>query len=727
MCEVHSFVYLFTVFLSLTTLYAQRKELSVDLIYNSRVFTVNQLHGVQWSGDGNKYLFLKPDTATECTAIYQYDVVSGEESLFITGDELKIKETDEPFVIMNYIFSPDGGSILFTGILPARRLKTGGAFYIYNIKAKKFSLLAQSGEEQSNARFSPDGKKLGFVRGNNLFVVDIATKKQTQLTFDGSNVILNGRFDWVYEEEFSIINGFEWSPDSRTIGYWRLDQSLVPEVQIARYDSLYFNFLKYHYPKPGGNNSIVKIGAVNISNGKTVWMDLGRETDIYVPRIRFTADPGILSVQKLNRRQNHLELLFCNVKTGASKIIIDEKAPEWIDIQDDLTFLQDGKRFLWSSEKDGYLHLYLYDYSGRRLSRLTKGDFVVSKLISVDETLGRAYYMSNERGRRFKDLYSVKLDGSRKKRITEEAGTHIISMSANSKYFIDRYSNAGSMPGTSLCRSDGSKLTNLISTDNKILQDYGIQKTEFFTFKTSDNVELDASIIKPADFDQNKKYPVIIMQYNGPGSQSVNDGWGAASLWGYMLAQKGCVIVSVDCRITGGKGEQAKRWAYRNLGKWEINDIIETAKYLKTLNYVDSERLGIWGWSYGGYISALSILKATDYFKTAVAVAPVTHWKFYDSVYTERYMLTPELNPDGYEESSPLNAVDKLKGKFLLIHGMADDNVHFQNSAELVNKLVAANKQFSVMYYPDCGHGINGGNARVHLYNLMTDYFLNNL
>ncbi|HEX2869400.1 MAG TPA: S9 family peptidase [Ignavibacteriales bacterium] len=727
MKKLFSKVTLFYFVIFFSYLAAQPKSLTVEDLYTNFAFFGNTLKGVQWFDQGNKFSYLA-STDKGITAIYQHDVVTGEDKVVVSGSDLKLNAGDKPFRIQNYNWSPDGRYILFTGVLPARRTKSGGTFYIYDIKEKRFFLLAQSEEEQSNARFSPDSKKIGFVRGNNMFVVDIATDKARQLTFDGSENILNGHFDWVYEEEFSIIDGWQWSPDSRTIAFWRLDQSPEPEVELLNYDSLYFTGYKYRYPKPGAKNAIVKIGTVNVETGKTQWMDLGKDTDIYIPRIEFTADPNVLSIQKLNRLQNHLELLFCDINSGTSKVVLEEDAPgAWIDIQDALTFLSDKKRFIWASERDGYNHLYLYDYSGKLLNQITKGNFVVDDILSVDEASKTVYYTSNERGRRFMDLYSVPLKGGKETLHTEQEGVHSINFSPNSKYYIDRYSNANTLYTTYLCGNKGQTLTTLLRSDMSALKDYNLSPVEFFTFKTSDGFTLDASMVRPRNFDNTKKYPVIVMNYNGPGSWYVNDAWSRDGLWHQMLAEKGYIIVTMDCRITGGRNASYKKLAYKNLGHWEVNDLIETAKYLRSLPYVDGERIGIWGWSYGGYSSASAIMRAPEYYKAAIAVAPVTSWRFYDDIYTERYMSLPELNEKGYEESAVLNYAENLKGKFLLIHGTGDDNVHFQNSVELVNRLIDANKQFRVMYYPGRDHSIYGGMTRIQLYNLMTDFFINNL
>jgi len=706
--------------------FSQQKELTVDLIQSNRDFYGKNLSGVQWFDGGEKFSFLKRDPETKSTSIYEHIVVTGEEKVLISGNDLKISPDDKPFVIQNYEWLPNDKYILFTGMLPARALKTGGAFYIYDVAAKKFFLLADSEQEQENASFSPNGEKLAFVRGNNVFVVDIKTDKITQITSDGSAVILNGIFDWVYEEEFGIINGIRWSPDSKRIAFWRLDQSQVPEMHIAKWDSLYLNFLDMRYPKAGTRGSMVQIGISEIEHPNVVWADLGAETDIYIPRIEFTNDPNLLSIQRLNRLQNKLDFLFADVKTGKTKNIFTETDSCWIDINDNLKFLKSVNQFVWNSGKDGFQQLYLFDYSGKQVKQLTKGTFEVDKVLGVDEKNKEVFYTSNERSTITTDLYAVNYETGKRRRITEEKGSHSVNLSPNEKYFIDRFSTANQIASSYLFKTNGSKLRDLVVNDMSIFKEYNLSPVEFFRFKTSDGVELDASMIKPPNFDAHKKYPVLVNNYSGPGSKTVMDLFGR-DLWFQMLAQKGYIIFSLDNRGTGGRGEAFKKLVYKDLGHWEVNDQIEGAKYLASLPYVDASRIGIWGWSYGGYMAALTLEKGAEYFKAAVAVAPVTDWKFYDNIYTERYMATPELNPKGYESSSVLTYTDKLKGKLLLIHGTADDNVHFENSVALVTKLVAEDKSFQTMYYPEKNHGIYGGKTRLHLYKLMTEFILNNL
>lgn len=706
-------------FISFISLFGQQKKLTVDDILGNPGLRSESVLGLKWFDNGNKFSFLKYDE--EGISVYEHDIKSGEEKRILGGSELK--DTDgETISLRNYEWSPDNKYILLTGLLYARTVKSGGAFHLYDINKKEVVLTIDSEDEQVNVQFSPDGTRLGFVRANNLFVADIETGEETQLTFDGSETILNGVFDWVYEEEFSVIRAWEWSPDSRSIAYWRSDQSNVPKVYITKYEELYFPPDEQYYPKAGAKNSIVKIGVVDIASGKTTWMNIGEETDIYIPRIKFTKDPLKLSIQRLNRLQNKLDFIIAETETGESKILFTETDSCWVDIYDNLTFLDDGERFIWSSERDGFLHLYLYDMEGNLLNQITKGNWEISKLNAVDEDMNVVYYTSLESSPMNKDLYSVNLDGSGKKKITEQNGTHTVNISSDKKFFIDKYSNVNSMPSTKIYSIDGKEIRTLIEPDMSEFNEYDFSPVEFLSFITSDGVELNAAMIKPSDFDSTKKYPALIYNYSGPGSQVVTNDW-STSLSLRMYAQNGYVIFWLDNRGTGGRGKDFENIVYKNLGHYEVLDMIEGAKYLISTGFVDSSRIGIFGVSYGGYMAALTILKAADFFKVAVAGAPVIHWKFYDTIYTERFMQTPQLNPEGYRKSSPLEYVKELKGKLLLIHGTADDNVHVQNSIEFMKALQQANKQFDVMLYPEAMHG---GFGR-HYIELMAEFIFENL
>jgi dipeptidyl-peptidase 4 len=723
------FMKIFTFILILPLfIFPQQKELTVDEIYGSNALFPPSLPRVEWINNGEQFSFMRMDRESGGMAIHRHDVASGEESIIARYADLVSPVSGENVSVQNYSWFPGTGKILFTGILPARTLKTGGALYIFDLNENKIIHEIDSEEEQINVQVSPDGSKIGFVRGNNLFVYDLNLNRETQLTFDGNENILNGVFDWVYEEEFSIINAWQWSPDSRHIAFWRLDQTNVPEIQIAKWDSLYMNFHSMRYPKAGSDNSLVQIGVVSAQGGNITWIDLGNETDIYISRINFTSDPNILSLQKLNRLQNKKDFLFADIATGKTELILSETSETWVDPEtDDLTFLKDN-RFIWSSDYEGYKHLYLYDASGKLINRITSGEWEVEHISTVDEENELIYYVSSERGPIYRDLYVINFNGENKTRLTDFPGNHNVNVSPGGKYFINSYSNVNSLSVIRLYDTGGKEIRVLADKKINIHEEYGLSLVEFLTFTTSDGVTLNASIIRPPDFDPANKYPALIYNYSGPGSQVVRDAWGGPNLlWHQMMAQKGYIIFMLDNRGTGHRGKAFRDLVYKNLGHWETVDMIEGAQYLSSLGYVDPERIGIWGWSYGGYMSALALMKGADHFKAAVSVAPVTHWKFYDTIYTERYMQTPQLNPDGYEESAPLSHVDKLKGKLLLIHGTGDDNVHFQNAVALVNEMIDHNIQFETMFYPERMHGISGGVTRRHLFNLITDFILRNI
>lgn len=707
---------------------AQKRNLEIDTIFANRALFGKSLAGTKWMAGGNAFSYMKFEPSKKGMVIYKYDIASGKDEVLVTPENLKLEREENPVSLQNYEWSADNKLILITGTVPARRTKSGGSFFIYDVEAGKIIRQVSSEKEQVNIHFSPDGKKVSFVRGNDLYIYNIDSDKELRLTSDGSDVILNGIFDWVYEEEFSIIQAYEWSSDSRSIAFWKLDQSNVPEIKIQKWDSLYLNFIDMRYPKAGAANSAVQIGVGNSETGKVTYLDLGSEKDIYIPRIKFTADPSKLMVQRLNRLQNKLELIICDIAKSSNKVIYTDTDSCWVDVNDDLFFIKKDNSFIWTSERDGFKHIYHISAEGKIIRQLTKGNWEVGDVLGVDESKGLVYYTSLERGTIFKDLYSITLDGKDKKLLTPDKGMNTPNLAPDFTYFINRYSNINTIPATIIYKASGEKVRDYYTADMSVFDNYNLPKAEFLTFNTSDGVSLNAYMIKPSDFDPAKKYPVLIYNYSGPGSQSVLDTWGGFNgLWHAVIADKGYIIFVVDGRGTGGRGKAFKNIVYKNLGYWEANDQIEGAKYLASLNYVDKDRIGIWGWSYGGYMSALTLLKGADYFKAAVSVAPVIHWKFYDSIYTERFMSLPQLNPEGYENSSVLKYTDKLKGKLLLVHGTADDNVHFQNSVALAHKLINENRQFSTMFYPERDHGISGGKARQHVMTLIYNYILENL
>ncbi|MFQ5866346.1 MAG: S9 family peptidase, partial [bacterium] len=574
------------------------------------------------------------------------------------------------------------------------------------------------------------GKSIAFVRDNNLVLMELKSGKETQLTHDGHEHVLNGHFDWVYEEEFSIIEGWQWSPDGNYIAYWQIDERRVPGFDIVHYDSLHLNWNRMRYPKAGDPNSIVRIGVVHVKTGKNIWMDIGTEDDIYLPRIKWLPNSKKLTILRLNRLQNKIDLLLGNVTTGKTEVIFTDSDKKWLDVDDDLRFLKKSNQFLWTSEKDGYKHIYLYDLEGNLVRQVTQGEWEVRKVVAVDEKNQFIYFTATEKSPLENHLYRIDFYGKDFQRITNMPGWHSVNFSPNFKTYLDTYSQINVPPKVGLFTNTGKLRKIVVENPLDVLTEYRMNHYEFFTLETSDGVTLNAWMLKPPDFAENKKYPVLMYVYGGPGSQTVRNRWGGKRhLWFQLLAQKGYLVVSVDNRGTGARGAAFKKITYRNLGHWEVHDQIEAAKYLASLPYVDKNRIGIFGWSYGGYMSCLCLFKGNDIFKAAISVAPVTHWKFYDTIYTERYMQTPQLNPWGYENSSPLKYAKNLKGNLLLIHGTADDNVHFQNSVALVNELIAHNKQFETMFYPGRYHGIRERtkNTQEHIYTLMTDFLLEKL
>ncbi len=643
------------------------KEFTVDDIYASRKFSSGGFRSIRWMEGGKASSYLLTDTTAKSTDIWRYDVASGDTSVLVRGSSLKLPGAEAPISIQNYTFSPDERSILFTGTLAARSLKTGGNFYIYVRDDGEFRQLTNSTEEQVNVKFSPDSKKIGFVRSQDIYVIDLTTGKESRLTSDGSEHVLNGNFDWVYEEEFSIIDGWQWSPDSRTIAFWQLDERRVPEFPIVDFLPLHQEVKTMRYPKAGDPNSIVRIGVVDASaqsggtNGAgpvVRWLDIGAPADstqdVYVPRMGWTPDPNVLWVQKLNRLQNTLDLMTFDLGAASSRVVLTERSDTWVEVDSDPPFLKKSKRFIWLSEKDGFNHIYLHDLDGKGVKQLTQGKWDVETLSGVDEERGIVYFTAGISSPMDRDLYSIRLDGTGFRKITVEPGSHSVNFSPDFRTYRDSYSDANTPTRTTLHRSDGTLIRVL--SDGKIaaLDEYRISPKTFFTFTTPDGVELNGWMIKPLDFDPAKKYPVLMSVYGGPGSQTVRNSWGGADyLWYQLLAAKGYMIVSVDNRGTGARGNAFKTVTYKNLGKWETNDQVGAAKYLASLPYVDGARIGIWGWSYGGYMTLMAATVGADVFSAGVSVAPVTNWKFYDSIYTERYMQTPALNPDGYKESAP--------------------------------------------------------------------------
>jgi dipeptidyl-peptidase-4 len=663
-----------------------------------------------------------------CITKHEFTQPDAKGDILVNLSELKLN--GKAVEIDDYEFNDDESKILFSTQTEGIYRRSFYANYLlFDLSTKNLSSLDDARSPQMLAEYSPDGKKVSYIFENNLFVKDISSEKVTQLTNDGKkNAILNGSTDWVYEEEFAITKAYGWSPDNKYIAYMRFDETEVKEFTMTYFYELYPTLYPFKYPKAGEDNSKVTAQIVTIADGTLGKLNLGEYE--YIPRMKWSGNENTLILQTMNRHQNDLKYHKVSMNDGkwTSTAFYEEKSDTYIDIDDNLLILKDGKTILRTSEKDGYNHIYSLGFDGK-IKPITEGKWDVIEFLGIDEINKKVYYSSAEKGAIHKGLYSIQLDGKKKKAISSETGSNDADFSVGMKYFVKTYSTANSPAVFSLCDNEGKELS--ILEDNAALKTklnkYSLAKQEFTTIYGAD-CDLNAYVIKPVDFDPTKKYPVYFHVYGGPGSNMVKDGFGAADyMYHQLLAQKGYIVVSVDPRGTMYRGEKFKKSTYLTLGKLETEDFIAAARNFSQNKWVDKDRIGIMGWSYGGFMTSLCMTKGADVFKMGIAVAPVTNWRYYDNIYTERFMRTPAENETGYDDNSPINFVDQLKGKYLLIHGSGDDNVHYQNTMEMVNAMVAANKQFDLFVYPNKNHGIYGGNTRNHLFNMMLNYTLDNL
>jgi dipeptidyl-peptidase-4 len=713
--------------LILTNVFAQQK-ITVEAIYTNQ-FQPKGMVKLQSMKNTNQYTVLNSDESTKSVQIDLFDFATLKKvsTLLDTKNQSKLSNG-----IDSYTFSAEESMILIANKTNKiyRRSSTAD-YYLFNRETKDLTKILEQVQEPT---FSPDGKKIGYVKENNVFIYDIASKTNSQITTDGKkNAIINGITDWVYEEEFAFVRAFDWSKDSKKLAYIRFDETQVPEFSMSVFGkNLYPKTETFKYPKAGEKNSLVSLHLYNIDSKITKNVDLSQYNDFYIPRIEWSSDANILSAKILNRHQNNLDLLFVDGTTAATKVVLNEKDQSYIDFvnNDNLTFLKDNS-FIWTSEKDGFNHIYWYDKTGKLKNQVTKGNWEVTSYYGFDEKTKTVFYQSTESGSINRAVYKISLDGKNKVKLSQQVGTNTATFSPDFKYFINSLSTSTQPPIYTLNDWKTGKQIQVIENNEALatkLKGYDLPQKDFFVLKTEKGNELNAWMIKPTDFDTNKKYPVFMFQYSGPGSQQVDNKWNNANdYWFMMLAQQGYIVACVDGRGTGYKGADFKKITYKQLGKYEVEDQIDAAKVIGNYSYVDKSRIGIWGWSYGGFMSSNCILKGNDIFKMAIAVAPVTNWRFYDSVYTERYMQTPQENPSGYDDNSPINFAEKLKGKYLLIHGSSDDNVHVQNSMQMMEALIQSNKQFDSQIYPDKDHGIRGGKTRIQLFNKMTTFIKNNL
>mgnify|MGYP003967463877 FL=1 len=696
------------------------KKITLEDIWGA-TFSTNRMNALN-SMNGDYYSLLNNDENGYST-VDKYSYTSLEKvATIVDGKTLQNLQNFE-----SYSFNNDETQlILGKDIQKVYRRSTKGTYYAFSVGSKKLRFIGKNIQEPT---FSPDSKKVAYAKNNNLFMLDLTTNLTTQVTKDGKyNDIINGTTDWVYEEEFGFVRAFEWSNDSKFIAFLRFNESKVREFSMGvTGDGLYPSQHVFKYPKAGEDNAKVSLHMYSLTTKNTKKINLGVYE--YIPRIKWSTKEGVLIATTLNRHQNDLKLHKVNAVRSSAMLLFNEKDAAYVSVKDDLTFLDDNS-FIWTSEKDGFNHIYHYSFNGKLINQITKGNWEVTKYYGFNKEKKTIYYQSVENGSINRGVYSIGLDGTNKKLLSNNIGTNTAAFSRNLNYFINTHSSSETPPIFSLYSAEGEMIK--VIKDNAPLQEkltnYKMSQKEFSTININGN-DLNMWMIKPADFDAQKEYPLLMFQYSGPGSQQVANRWnGTNDYWHQMLAQQGMIIVCVDGRGTGLKGRDFKKVTQKELGKYEVEDQIAAAKELAERSYIDKNNIGIWGWSYGGFMSTNCLLKGNDIFTTAIAVAPVTSWRFYDTVYTERYMQTPQENASGYDDNSPINYADKLEGNYLLVHGTGDDNVHVQNSRRMINALVAANKPFDIAMYPDRAHGIRKGeNTRLHLYHKMTNFIAQHL
>jgi dipeptidyl-peptidase-4 len=719
------------------------KSLTVERIYSGPSLSGHLTAGIEWSPDGKFISYLQRDGSS--VEMWTMDAAKGERKVLVKASVLEeVMQPRKTSAIQstglgrvqaeNYIWSPTGDALLFIGSsnLMLLDLKT--------MASKPLAVAAENAPQDiADPKFSPDGKWVSFVRDFNLWVASVATGDAKEVTSGGSEEILKSQLDWLYPEELDCQTAYWWSPDSSKIAYYQMDERPVTRYPILDMSSPLGETVNTRFPQTGEANPIVRVGVVPAAGGETKWLDTGSDTNVYLPRVVWLPDSSRVAIERLNRAQTQLDLLFSDAATGATRTILTDTDKYWINLGDDLYFFSDNKRFLWTSERTGFRHYYLYDISGKQLDQLTSGDWGITgnggfgpgaeSHPTVDEARGFVYFFSNKDELRGTQLYRLSLADKTITRITREDGTHGIVISPDASAFVDTYSNAMTPSRQDLYHMDGKRTATI--NENKVseLAEYHLSPVEFVDISADDGTKLCASIIRPPDFDASRKYPVLVNVYGGPGVQNVRNDWeGADFLWLEMMASKGYIIFSLDNRGSYYRGHAFETPIYHQLGKVELQDQLAGVKYLKSLAHVDASRIGIWGWSYGGTMTLNAMFNAPDVFKAGASIAPVSDWRLYDTTYTERYMGLPLDNPDAYRDHSPVNQAANLHGKLMIAHATGDDNVHFANTSLVINALVSAGKYpTTLMIFPGRGHGMNDAAARIQLFKGITDFLLNNL
>ena len=699
---------------------------SVFTLNSAQEITLNKIHsgyyrtefiyGINSMNDGEHYTILEKDGIVK----YSYK----------TGKKI---ETILEAKIQDYTFSHDESKVLVLNEQqPIYRHSFLGKYHVVNLSKNGKITALNNGNWVQEPKFSPDGRFVAFISGNNLYYQDLSSEKITQITFDGEkNKIINGLADWVYEEEFGHADMYQWTKNSESLVFVKFDESQVKEMNMQIFNgNLYPQDFRFKYPKAGEENSKVSVYAYDLKLNKSTQINLANFETYYIPQVFQTAQPNEIAIATSNRHQNKLEIIKINTKNYSTKKILTETDAAWIETDNlSLEFLEDNS-FLWASERDGFRHFYWYTPDGKLKKQITKGNWEITDYYGFSPKNSEILVQTTEKGSTNRVVSKINIKTGKKQIVSELNGTNNADFSKSFQYFINTHSSA-EQPNTYTLRDFNGKTLRELQNNNsalKKLQSDGFVNKEFFQIPNKNGDQMNAWMIKPKDFSPNKKYPVLMYQYSGPGSQQVSNAWdGRNTIWFNLLAQKGYIVLCVDGRGTGYRGTKYKKATYKNLGKYEIEDQIAAAQWVGSQSFVDAGRIGIFGWSFGGYMASLAMTKGADVFKVGIAVAPVTTWRYYDTIYTERYLQTPQENPQGYDENSPINFADLMKGKYLLIHGTADDNVHYQNAVEMAEALIQKNKEFEFMTYPDKNHGIYGGNTRLHLYQKMTNFILNNL
>jgi dipeptidyl-peptidase-4 len=719
---------------------AAPKPLTVERIYTSPSLSGSLTSGIEWAPDSKRISYLDRGPAGS-NELWTMDASTGNRKVLVQAETLAaVMQPEKGRTVQstglgriepdNYLWSPDGRSLLFIGSTSLVSL---------DLNTMMPKTLVSSESDIEDPKFSPDGKWVSFVRNSNLWIVSAAGGAAKALTTGGSEQILKAKLDWLYPEELDASTAYWWSPDSTRIAYYEMDERPVTQYPIVDMSSPAGAIEYTRFPQAGEPNPIVRVGVVSIAGGTTKWVDTGAEKDVYLARVDWLRDSRRLAVQRLNRAQNKLDLLFCDVTTGASQTILTDTDKYWINIGNDLYFFSDGRRFLWSSERTGFRHYYLYDLSGKLIDQLTSGNWAITGTSgfgpgaashpAVDESHECIFFLSNKDSVTQTQMYRLSLKDRSIERISREPGTHEVIIAPDDSGFVDRYSNAMTPPRQDLYRSAGARVAAINENNVVELKSYALSPVEFVDLPASDGAKLYAAMIKPPAFDASKKYPVLIDVYGGPQVQMVRDEWGGNNfLWDEMMAQKGFIVFSLDNRGSYNRGHAFETPIYHQFGKVELEDQLSGVNYLKSLPYVDGARIGIWGWSYGGYMTLEALFNAPGVFKAGVSVAPVSDWRLYDTAYTERYMGRPQDNPAQYESSSPVSQANQLRGKLMLVHGTGDDNVHFANTSEVINKLIQTGKYpADVLLFPGRGHPIGDRPARIQLFERVTEFLMNNL